>query len=191
VVISDQQFDIPIRYMYGEAIERWNSSHWPKAKAGRVKVDYVNLSMLLPDMSPYFPKDDARWKKLGFGEKIRVSLAKLGSLPWFDVVLQRTETSAETEEFYRNDVTKYGLRSFATPIGGNTYFAQDGRHLTMDCDNATEGSPSCRVKSDYRDGLVFQYTYSQDYLPQWQQIDDKLRVLFDQFATRIPTSSNK
>jgi hypothetical protein len=191
--INGHGFDVPLRYMYGETIEKWGN--WPKAKKDRIKVDYLKLSMLLPELRPYYPEDDARWKVLGHGERIEVSVMKpVGGIVgtgWFESSLKRTNDSASQGRFYHRENEKYGLTRFSEK-NGSRYFDERNRDLAITCDSPNDvPSPSCKVKSHYREDIVFEYYYGLNYLPQWREIDDNLKKLFDQFALSADTNSNK
>jgi len=193
IEIGGHRFDVPLRYMYGEALEKWGN--WPKAKKGRVKVDYLKLSMLLPELRPYYPEDDARWKVLGHGERIEVSVMKpVGGIVgtgWFESSLKRTNDSASQGKFYHRENEKYGLIHFSEKTG-SSYYDKESRALAIDCDSPNDvPSPSCKVKSHYREDIVFEYYYGLNYLPQWREIDNNLKALFDQFAQSADTNSNK
>lgn len=187
--ISGYCFDVPLRYMYGEALEKWGD--WPKAKKDRVKVDYLNLSMLLPELRPYYLEDDARWKILGHGERIDVLIMKLvGGDDWFEIFVKITNDDVIRGRSH-GEGEQYGLNHFSEKRS-DTYIAKDGRALVMTCDKSNDISyPSCQIKSNYRKGVIFEYYYGLNYLPQWREIDDNLKALFDQFAQSANTNSDK
>ena len=198
IEINGHPFDIPLRYMYGETVEKWGN--WLKAKKDRVKVDYLKLSMLLPNLRPYYQEDDARWKVLGHGERIEVLIMKpVGGIVgagWFESSLKRTNDSASQGKFYHREKEKYGLIHFSEKTGSQ-YYDKESRALSITCDTAElppkwHGfySPSCKVKSHYREDIVFEYYYGLNYLPQWREIDDNLKALFDRFAQSTDTNSN-
>lgn len=49
--IKGYHFNVPLRYMYGEAIEKRRNSPAPKKEC--TKEVYLNIDVLLPDMKPY------------------------------------------------------------------------------------------------------------------------------------------
>ena len=76
IELGGRRYDVPMRYSYGQAIEK--HGRWPTAKPERVKVGALTLSMLLPDLKPYFPEDDARWKVKGHGDRLEVDITESG-----------------------------------------------------------------------------------------------------------------
>lgn len=178
--IGGYLFNIPLNYFYGQGLEKWKS--WPRAKKEMVKVDSIGLSMLLPDLRPYLIEDDARWKQLGHGERVDVSVMKpVGEPDWFGRLQARTEDYASKGKFYRAEPNKYGLRMFSEKTGSR-YFASDGLPLTIACDNENDvKSPSCKVKTDYLPGIVLEYYYAISFLHDWQEIDRNIKHRISQF----------
>lgn len=195
IEIENHRFDIPLRYMYGQSVETYG--RWPTPKKERAQVGALSLSVLLPDMRPYYKEDDARWKVRGHGERGEVTIAKpVGSWSeWYSNVLKETERFAAEGRFYKREPDSYSLIHFSERAG-DSYFAQDGQQLAITCDTPTPPpkwsgsySPSCKIKSNYRSGLVLEYYYALQYLPQWQEIDNNLKTMFDKFAQAAQTSS--
>jgi len=191
IEIEGHRFDIPLRYMYGESIVK--HGRWPTPKTDRVQVGVLSLSVLLPGMRPYYKEDDARGIVLGHGERVEVTIAKpVGGLPawhdWYPDSLKRTELFTAEGKFYKKEPDIYNLIHFSEKTG-NRYFAQDGQITAITCDTSEPPpkwngsySPSCKVKSNYQPGLVLEYYYALQYLPQWKEIDDGLKAMFDKFA---------
>lgn len=198
IEIDGQRFDVPLRYMYSHALA--THGNWPTPKKEVAKVGALNLSVLLPDFRPYYSEDDARWKVRGHGDKAEVSIAKpVGGLTawhdWYESSLQRTSQLAAEGRFYANMPDNGGLTHYSEKTG-DRYYAQDGRRLTISCDTAEpppgfQGfySPSCKVISNYKPGLIFEYYYALKYLPQWKEIDNGMRALFDKFEQSARASS--
>ncbi len=180
--LKGHHFNVPMNYMHGESIEK--RGYWPKPKQKRVKVDYLTIDVLLPEMKPYYPEDDQRWKVLGHGDKSHITIVEdKGNEKWFRHILEMTDADARQGRFYRKEESIYDLIHYS-PRGTSfdEYYANDGRTLTIRCSQSQEVPfPSCTVKSSYVSGLGFDYYYSLRYLPQWREIDDKIRALFDQF----------
>jgi len=179
IEIDGHRFNIPLRYMYGEAIVKYK--RWPTPKKDRVQVGYLNLSMLLPDLKPYYPEDEVKWKELGPGDRIEVSIAKGSRGPdWYQAVLKRTMEG----NFYQKEKNIYGLMHFS-PKGelSPVYLSIDKNPIYIYCSRPDlVDSPGCSVRSSYLTGVVLDYTYGVKYLPQWRKIDDALKKLFDKFA---------
>lgn len=181
IELAGQKFDIPMRYMYGQAIEK--HGQWPAAKKERVKVDALTLSVLLPDLRPYSPEDDARWKVRGHGDRVEVTIAKLGAgeRGWAKWLLNRIEKESAEQPGTPRRNQVYGLDHFATPVF-DEYFPVDRPDLNISCDRKQAvPSPSCKTKSNYRTGTVLEYYYGAAHLPRWREIDTALKGMFDEF----------
>lgn len=189
IELEGRRYNIPLRYMYTEAMEQ--AGRWPKAKPGRTKVGALSLSVLLPGLKPYYPEDDAHWKVLGHGDRLEVTIAKpTGPLDWFQHVRNR----------YLSGEDKFSTRM--PDVDGLAYFSRGGRmedayfpisgdlELVINCDPEPKSSglsPSCRVKSNYKEGIVLRYYYSKDYFERWREIDSALKTMFDGFEQAANT----
>ena len=185
VSIGGHHFDVPLRYLYSQAMEK--HQHWPVPSPDRVQVDGLVLSVLMPDFRPYYKADDARWNVLGHGERIQLSLSQ-GRHDWYAFLLKTTQDPKLSGRFYQKGTDHYQLVHYAGGALGDLYFARDGRSLYLSClletppPNWKGGySPSCSVKSNYKSGLVLEYYYSRSYLPQWSEIDNGLKNMLDGF----------
>lgn len=196
IEIEGHHFDIPLRYMYGQSIEKYG--RWPTPKADRVQVGGLSLSVLLPEMRPYFKEDDARWKARGHGERVEVTVAKpVGSWSdWYPHMLKETERFTTEGRFYHKEPDSYNLIHYSGRTG-DSYFAQGDQKIAIACDTTEPPpkwngfySPSCKVKSNYQPGLVLEYYYALQYLPQWKEIDDGLKAMFDKFAQAAAAKQN-
>lgn len=187
IELAGRRFDIPMRYMYGEAIEKYHQ--WPEAKKERVKVDAITLSVLLPDLRPYYPDDSARWKVKGHGDRVEMSIMKpVGKTDWFPWLRDQYWTGKAPGNV-RKESAEYGLIHFHDL--GDRYFPENESYeLTINCDEPEPGMfPSCKVKSNYRAGIVLEYYYSLKYLSDWRKIDDGLKAMCDKFAEEAQSES--
>ncbi|MFC7299635.1 hypothetical protein [Herminiimonas aquatilis] len=60
----------------------------------------------------------------------------------------------------------------------------DDLELVISCDPepaSDDFSPSCRTKSNYKDGIVLEYSYGKNHLERWREIDTTLKTMFDGF----------
>lgn len=186
IEIEGHRFDIPLRYMYGESIVK--HGRWPTPKADRVQVGALSLSVLLPGMRPYYKEDDAKWIVLGHGERVEVDIAK--GVPRGEPSRKLVFDFADQGRFYKREHDTYGLVHYSEKTG-NLYFTknENGNDVWIQCDTPEPPpkwngsySPSCMIDSSYRSGLVLRYVYALNYLPQWKQIDNDLKAMFDKFA---------
>lgn len=191
IELAGHRFNIPMRYLYGEAIEKYHQ--WPTAKKERVKVDALSLSVLLPDLRPYYPEDDARWKVLGHGDRVEVTIMKpAGEGDWYNFVRQRINN-----EIKQGVTTKkpdaHGLVHFLTPLGPRYFPTDESNELTISCVGSHRPEPgmsySCKTKSNYHTGIVLEYYYGIDHLSQWREIEKGLKTIFDRFAEAAQSES--
>lgn len=183
IEVEGHRFDIPLRYMYGQSVEMYG--RWPTPKPDRVQVGALSLSVLLPNMRPYYKEDDAKWKVQGYGDRVEVDIAK--GVP-------RGEPSRKliydysTQGRRKKEPDVYGLVHYSSKTS-DTYFTNSKaeQDVWIECHIPDpipkyEYFPSCMVESSYRPGLVLRYVYALNYLPQWKQIDNDLKAMLDKFA---------
>lgn len=193
IELEGRKYNVPMRYTYGQAIEK--HGRWPEAKSERVKVGALTLSVLLPDLKPYFPEDDARWKVKGHGERIEITITNaLGKPDWFQ--RYRGKYFAGQDQYSTRKEEGHGLILFAGHgYTSDTYFpVDDAIELTMSCDKQPKSAdffPSCNVRTNYRQGIGLDYYFSKDYLLNWREIDQKLKALFDRFEQAAQTESTE
>lgn len=195
IELADRNFDIPLRYMYGKAKEKYHQ--WPKAKSERVKVDALSLSVLLPNFRPYYPEDEEQWKVKGHGDRLEVTIMKFRGPPenWQNGIELNKEAVARNAQFYQRSDDVFGLSHYIAQGNLNDkYFAQ---RLQITCDPASppsgwsgDYSPSCFVKSKYIPNVDLEYYYSRKYLRDWKEIDQGLKGLFDKFYQKNADAEN-
>lgn len=193
IALEGRKYNVPMRYTYGQAIEK--HGRWPTAKSERVKVGALTLSVLLPDLKPYFPEDDARWKVKGHGDRGEVTITNaIGKSDWFQT--NRNQYFSGQDRYSTQKGEHYGLILFAGHgYTSDTYIPVDESiELIMHCDKepkSVDFFPSCHMKTRYRDGIVLRYSYSKDYLPNWREIDMKVKALFDRFEQGAQSESTE
>lgn len=184
VDLGGQRFDVPMRYLYSEGyIKR---GYWPAPKEGRVQVGALSLTVLLPELRPYHPEDDARWQVRGHGDRVEVSIAKETSLAWFSWVFQQRSHS---KHLVRQPDT-LDLVHLHEPSTGDSYYfpVKPPLELAISCDATASPngkslpSPSCHVKSNYCPGIVLDYYFGLTHLPRWREIDEGLKSMFNHMA---------
>ncbi|MDH4275801.1 MAG: hypothetical protein OEW08_12260 [Gammaproteobacteria bacterium] len=185
IELGGQRFNVPVRYMYGETVAKWNT--WRKPKKGRTHVDYLNVSLLTPKLFPYYAQDDARWKVLGHGERIQVSFIKWSFYDgWVAKAMESEEKSS-----------KKGLSQKIDDIHGLIRYERNDNYYLFSIDESvkiycgrpgTVPFPSCSVRSEYKNGLGFNYYYSAQYLPRWREIDHNIKALFEKFGQAAEAS---
>lgn len=183
IELGGRKYNIPIRYAYSEAIEK--RGYWPEVKKERIPVKAFSMDVLLPDLKPYYPEDDAEWKKLGHGKKLALSIRQEDSKNWYSTVRKRFFNNRELYHSRSDDV--YNLAYFE-PTGGlrDEFFPLDENvELNIDCTPKKKldstPSPSCSIKSNYKNGIILDYFFSRDYLKNWREIDRNLKNMLDSF----------
>lgn len=184
VEVAGRKYNIPMRYTYGSNFEKYG--RWPTAKAERIKTQSVAISVLLPDMKPYFAEDEARWKARGFGERVEVAISNSSRYSDWYLNFREQYFSGQKNKFYERKAEENGLIMFARKKGGdNEYFpVGNNPELVLKCtkEPARAGiNPFCFVVSNYLSNSRLEYSYGKDYLSRWQEIDSKLKTLVDQF----------
>ena len=183
IELGGRKYDIPVRYAYGEGFEK--HGYWPKVKSGRTPVGALTLNVLLLDMKPYYPEDDARWKVRGHGEKVDVTItSSYGPADWYPIFKNRYFSGQDLYTKRTDDV--YELAYFASTGGlDDSFFPLDEKQeLSIGCTRKTDTEtpyPSCKVTSNYKPGIALSYFYSREFLKNWRQIDANLKAMFDRF----------
>ena len=181
IELEGRNFDVPLRYLYGQAFEK--HGRWPKPKPGRVKVKALDLSVLLPDLRPYFQEDDARWNTPGAVNRVHVGITYLARADFFEFNRQRL-LSGQEDIYYKRTEDKYGLIHFEPTRGGdNRYFAKNEEvKYFLSCippvHTKYKTYPKCRARSLYAPGIILDYSYSSEYIDRWEELDRRLRDLF-------------
>ena len=121
---------------------------------------------------------------MGWGKKLSLSLVHLDSSNWYSSL--RDGFFSGQELYHKRSDDIYDLAYFE-PTGGlnERYFPIDADiELTVSCipkKDLQTPSPSCRVRSNYKNGIVLEYSYSRDFFQSWKQIDANLKAMFDRF----------
>lgn len=175
-------FDMPVTYDYSSYSMIFKRKGWPRPPQTRDAVDYLSVTMLLPDMEPYNERNAAEFEALGPGRKVKIALTHLFR-PWdyyFQNFAWRRTPLSEHPDIpgmlhYRDEMARHEL-----------FFSHDypARNLTriLCPDSRNASDPNCHVETLYRDRFRLEYWFAQRYLPQWREIDRKLRERLDQFA---------
>lgn len=188
IELGGHRYNVPIWYTYGQTVEK--QGRWLRAKPERVKVRALTISVLLPDLRPYHKEDDAYWKERGHGKRLEATITNsLGEPDWFKRLKNYYfgSTKKPGTEISNNDV--YGLIQFEDKGLGIRYFPLNiDLQLTITCDSEKNNTPaetpfstSCKVKTNYKDGIAIEYYYGKRNLELWREIDIKLKRLFDDF----------
>ena len=136
IELGGRRYDVPMRYSYGQAIEK--HGQWLTAKPERVKVRVLTLSMLLPGLKPYYPEDDARWKVNGHGDRLEVDITDSGGTQGWLHQLRDRYLRGE-EQFATRIPDAFGLNRFAVKGMEDAYFPiGDDLELTISCDQKPE-----------------------------------------------------
>lgn len=175
--IAGQHFNIPMRYMYGEAIEKYR--RWPKAKRERIKVGALTLSVLLPDMRPYYVEENERWTVRGPGDRVEVTIEEQRTSDWnnMDLALEYAKKAG-----YEISRSVDGALSIKEPANTKYLYSVDDLVVLSRCNTEpTHEFHSCRVKSNYREGIILNYRYDIKHFQEWRAIDKSLKEMFERF----------
>jgi hypothetical protein len=188
IEMEGRRYNVPMRYTYGQAIEK--HGRWPAAKPERVKVGALTLSVLLPGLKPYYPEDDTHWNVRGHGDRLEVDITvSRGSQGWLHQLRDRYLRGEE--QFAMRIPDDFGLARFSVKGMEDAYFPiGDDLELTISCDPepaSSDFSPGCRTKSNYKEGIVLEYSYGKNYLEHWREIDSALKTMFDDFERAANT----
>ncbi|MDO4795366.1 MAG: hypothetical protein Q4A28_05420 [Brachymonas sp.] len=183
IELGGKKYNIPVRYAYSEAIER--RGYWPDVKKERIPVKAFSMDVLLPDLKPYYPEDDAEWKKLGHGKKLALSIRQEDGENWY--FSKRKSFFNHQELYHKRSDDVYDLAYFE-PTGGlrDEFFPLDENvELNIECTPKKKldstPSPGCSIKSNYKNGIILDYFFSRDYLKNWREIDRNLKSMLDSF----------
>lgn len=195
--VDSVNFDVPLTYM--------NRSYYPQAHGwqnvtksqydGKVRrtYDYIYITALLPELDPMSEQNYREFEKLGYGLKVRASLTHPVTRDYY------FKNSFASLKRQPDDPDVPGMMHFYDLYGkqgkANIFFSHD--HPAPDftsirCMEYTvpPPHPTCEVdtvfvyKANYRYRLT--YSFARAYLPQWREIDRKMKALFELFAEATP-----
>lgn len=180
--LDGHHYNIPVRYMYSAGFEeKGYFKYWPEPKKERIQVAYLRVMLLLPELRPYYVEDDARWKMLGYSDKLFIDLGQQGSEGWLKWNLDYVR-EASPAGFYKQIPDEMGFLTFKTQDGTEYFSRKKDFVFKMTCrDPRSAPSPSCQVKSNYKYGFALEYSFSSKYKDRWKAIDEGLKQLFDEF----------
>ncbi|WP_028492214.1 hypothetical protein [Thioalkalivibrio sp. ALE19] len=185
--VAGQHFDIPMRYFFMEGYAK--RGYWPRPKEGRVEVEALAFSALLPDLRPYDPDEKHLWNIDGGGRGDRIDVTI-----WAEDFTENNVRAmrrglddrdqrlpAEAAKPYGIELDNQGLDVFRG--AGVRFLPRDESEASVIycADPENVPSPSCRVKSAFSHGIVLEYRFSLEYLPDWREIDRELGELVMQF----------
>jgi hypothetical protein len=192
-------FDVPLTYHF-RGYDR-KAKGWHTVTRGQIEgterpaIDYIHIYALLPDLVPMSEENLAEFEAPGWGKIVRASLTHIR--PWDYYFKNFFEKTTERRP---DSPAVPGMQHYYTDLRDDMYLSHD--HATPDLTRITcsdqnfhrDVSPACKVETSYRpaqdiiasehiEGAIFrlEYHFSSQYLSQWQEIDKKLKLLFDQF----------
>jgi len=199
VTLDGVNFNEPLHY---HAVFARDPSDWPeissKIREGKERstVDNVIVYALLPDLEPVTGKNKKDFTALGWGRKLDAYLTHSRSWEYYfkhsaPKTLERLPNLPDVPEMLH-----YKDKDNQDDI----FLSHDNAvpELTLiRCKHAEEAyqSPYCKVETQYRyetpnnkngdkkiTPFYLNYSFSRSYLPEWREIDRKLKALYDQFA---------
>ncbi|WP_018868104.1 MULTISPECIES: hypothetical protein [unclassified Thioalkalivibrio] len=184
--VAGQHFDIPMGYFFMEGYAK--RGYWPRAKQGRVEVEALAFSALLPDLRPYHPDEKHLWNIDGGGRGDRIDVTI-----WAEDFTENNVRAmrrglddrdqrlpAEAAKPYGIELDNQGLDVFRG--AGVRFLPRDESEASVIycADPENVPSPSCRAKSAFSHGIALEYRFSLKYLPEWRRIDHDVKKLVDQ-----------
>ena len=190
--LAGHRYDIPLRYHYTAWLKY---KQWPTPKKDVVKVNGYNIDVLLPDLRPYSDADRHKFEERGWGDKVTIYIAERNPRKPMSEYLEflRAHKLTENPAFVRlekkpDTIEAPGLLHYFDNASKKDLFiiSEDDTkpYLVMRCDSlgGVPPYPSCHVVTDFSTNLELSYSYGRQHLPQWRQIDARIRELFERFA---------
>lgn len=196
VTLDGVDFNEPLHY---HAVFARDPSDWPeissKIRGGKERnvVDNVIVYALLPDLEPVTEKNKNDFTVLGWGRKLDAYITHPRSWEYYFKY-----TAPKRLERLPDDPQVLNMLHYKDNITHDEYFLSHDHavpELTrIRCPSWKSGdSPYCEVETQYRHEInqiknnrftpfYLNYSFSRTYLPQWREIDRKLKALYDQFA---------
>ena len=185
IKIDELYFDVPVRFMYSDTYEKYNS--WPSPKSERVNVDFFNMSVLFPEFKPYYPVDKIRWE-MG-GDVVRFSIMRSNENYKESVMIDMInmyEAMVKSGSYTKiNDFN--GLVKYDGVSGGSSVLISADRDLVMNCTFSSSKDmvrPSCSVRFVLKNGLEINYVYPAKYFPDWIKINEKIKNIVISFSVK-------
>jgi len=180
IEIAGQHYEIPKAFI-------WYRPNW---RGG--KQHGVNMHALLPEFKPYSKETEAEFKRRGHGRVISMQLAERGSyLPakkLFEMMLKEAVGDEGGGPF--------GFRMYriSSPWNSDLFFRylDDGSLYFINCKSIESAlSPSCSRTIYLGEDHIVKYTYSRDYLEDWQEIDAGVLDFIKGFEATQSTTKEK
>ncbi len=193
-------FDVPLNYELGE-FQR-PQSNWPKLtkkiREGKTRpaVDFIKIHALLPDLEPVTEENIAFFMDPSYGRKIHAFITHPRSFQYFF-----TNTAPKSLERLPDSAEMPGMLHYRdNNFQDDVYLSHDHDDpnlIFIRCHNLPKRvSPSCGIETVFRHKFnhnqndeiststtfYLGYKFSKVYLPQWREIDYKVKALFEQFA---------
>jgi len=197
ITIDDVDFDVP-----------WLYNHWPNKMDkpaeglvffdGREEATRLSFQALLPDVETHNGSNTSRFGWKNGAEIAHIRLSRRSKEIWkrrFDSNTYRSiiwlpESQMAPSMFRYKHSAKY---SFGKTMYINNKKLTDNL-IRISCSDPTRSpsnSSSCKMESFYHKKLIIEVTFSSEYLPKWQEIDRKIKVLLDKCLVSTNTNMNK
>lgn len=199
LTLDGVNFNVPLHY---QAVFARDINEWPeipaKIREGKERnvVDNIVVYALLPDLEPVTEKNKDDFTVLGWGRKLDAyithqrsfkgffeyhskygELERLPNSPEVLGMLHYKDTINQADIFLSHDYAVPELTFIECPYSKPTQYP----HCTIETQYRYEISSN---KNGVKEVTFFylKYNFSRSYLPQWREIDRKLKALYDQFA---------
>ena len=173
--IGDKKFSIPQNHIW--AREGWLSG----------RQDGVNLWALLPKFQPYTDANKSEFDRPGWNSEITLLLSEhntpgkptSATQMTRELIYKRktTNTSASLHWKVLNETAPYGLMLQRMPDKKSDlelYVARkkNGEFYWIECHPQGVSSPSCSSAFSFSERTYIKYTFSRQFLEDWELIDD-------------------
>jgi hypothetical protein len=145
---------------------------------------YLHIMTLLPDLVPRTPENYAQFVTPGWHDKLRATLHYRRQLSSMSEIVSRIlglYKKAESDF----ETTPQGFRFYRLNNGSTgDIYVKDTDHGTLMVRCAADGSvpfPDCVVHENFDDQFVVIYAYSKTHLSHAEDIERRVRTLFDSF----------
>jgi hypothetical protein len=198
VTLDGVDFNEPLHY---HAVFARDPIDWPeissKIREGKERsaVDNVIVYALLPDLEPVTEKNKEDFTALGWGRKLDAYITHPRSWEYYFkyTAPKRLERLPDDPQVlnmlhYKDNITQANI------FLSNDHAVPELTFIECPYSKPTQ-YPHCTVETQYRyetsnnkngdkkiTPFYLKYNFSRSYLPQWREIDRKLKALYDQFA---------
>ena len=192
-------FNVPLSYLYGEYAK--NLYNWPRIskeiREGKVRknVDQIKIYALLPNLEPVTEENLPKFLELGWGSTVTAFITHPRSFGYYFKY-----SAPKILEPLPETTGIPGMLHYLDKNNKDDIYLSHN-HATSEltrirCEYARpDQSPACHVETLYEHRTIpteksdvkstpyyLKYSFSRTFIPQWREIDNKIKLLFTQFS---------